>query len=118
MKLVEVTPISQKVAKETLSYFSSKDVLPGDIVAVEIRKKTYDALVLDVQEASGVKGDIKRSAFGFKKILSIKGRLPVYGSFFKAALETKEFFIGNFGTVLNTLLPDVFLENFEMKRVR
>lgn len=111
MKLVEVSPISSRVAKDTLTYFSSKEVFPGDIVAIEVRKKIYDALVLNVRPAKDLKTDIKRATFGFKKILEIRGKFPVYEEFLKAVSNTNKFFIGNLGQTLSTLLPKSFMEN-------
>ncbi len=109
MKLVEVSPLTHSVAKDTLTYFSSKDVAPGDIVSVEVRKKIFDALVLNVRPVKDLKADLKNSTFGFKKVLKVSEALPIYREFFKAAIETKDFFIGNLGAIISALLPAAFL---------
>lgn len=114
MKLVEVAPISEKVAKESLTYFSSKDVQIGDIVTIEVRKKQYEALVINIENARDLKSDIKKASFGFKKILSVSGQAPLYTEFFLACAKTKEFFVGNLGQIISALIPKVIKENYSL----
>jgi primosomal protein N' len=112
MKLIEVSPISAKVQKDSLTYFSSKQVEVGDVVTIEVRKSKYDALVLNVNEVKNLKQDIKSASFGMKKILDVKGSSILYKEFFQACVETKDFFIGNLGGIVNFFLPIKFLEKY------
>lgn len=113
MKLVEITPLTHSIQKDSLTYFSSKPVSVGDVVTIEVRKGKYDALVLDVNEVKNLKQDIKSASFGMKKILGIKGPSILYPEFFEACIQTKYFFIGNLGPIVNFFLPTKFLENYE-----
>lgn len=112
MKLVEVTPISAKVQKDSLTYFSAKDVSVGDIVTIEVRKTKYDALVIGVRDAKDLKQEIKSASFGFKKIESVKGKSKFSGEFFRACEDAGKFFVGNLGQIVNYFLPVEFLENY------
>jgi primosomal protein N' len=113
MKLVEISPITHSVQKDSLTYFSSKNISIGDIVSVEVRSKKFDALVINVSEVKDGKGDIKTASFGLKKITEIKGKNILYEQFFKSCHNTKEYFIGNLGAIINYFLPKDFLENYE-----
>ncbi len=113
MKLVEVSPISAKVQKDSLTYFSAKDISIGDVVEIEVRKKKYDALVVGVRDAKDLKQEIKTAIFGFKKIESVKGKTKFYKEFFIACDKTKRFFVGNLGQIVNYFLPIEFLEHYE-----
>lgn len=113
MKLVEVSPISAKVQKDSLTYFSAKDISIGDVVEIEVRKKKYDALVVGVRDAKDLKQEIKTATFGFKKIESVKGKTKFYKEFFIACDKTKRFFVGNLGQIVNYFLPIEFLEHYE-----
>lgn len=113
MKLVEVSPISAKVQKDSLTYFSAKDISIGDVVEIEVRKKKYDALVVGVRDAKDLKQEIKTATFGFKKIESVKGKSKFYKEFFIACDKTKRFFVGNLGQIVNYFLPIEFLEHYE-----
>lgn len=113
MKLVEASPISSKVAKDSLTYFTSKKVSVGDIVSVEVRKKKYDALVVGVSDVSDSKGELKASNIGFKKIDTVKGRAPFYPEFFEACGKARGYFVGNLGQIIDYFIPAEFLENYE-----
>ncbi len=113
MKLIEVSPISSKVAKDSLTYFSSKAVHVGDIVSVEVRKKKYDALVVGVSDVRSAKGDLKSSNIGFKKIDAVRGRAPFYPEFFTACGVARDYFAGNLGQIIDYFIPTEFLEQYE-----
>lgn len=113
MKILEVSPITNKVAKEALTYYSSKEVNVGDIVSVPLRNKFYKAIVLNVTDIKNEKLNIRKANFIFKKIKSIEGKSPFYDSFFETITKTKDFFIGNSGQMINFFIPNFFLENLE-----
>ncbi len=112
MKLVEVSPISGKVQKDTLTYFSAKDISVGDVVTIEVRKSKYDALVVGISDVEDLKQEIKTATFGFKKIESLKGPSKFSKEFFKSCQETREFFVGNLGAIVNFFLPTELLDNY------
>lgn len=113
MLLVEVSPISSKVAKDSLTYFSAKKVEVGYIVSVEVRKKKYDALVVNVSDVRSSKGALKASNIGFKKIDSVRGRAPFYPEFFEACAIARNYFVGNLGQIIDYFIPTEFLEQYE-----
>lgn len=113
MKLIEVSPISSKVSKDSLTYFSAKEILPGDIVEVEVRKKIFDALVIGVRKVSDLKQEIKTATYGFKKIESVKGEARFSKEFFESCEKTKKFFLGNLGQIVSYFIPKLFLKNYE-----
>jgi hypothetical protein len=55
MKLIEVIPISSAISKESLTYFTSKNISAGSIVSVPVRGKKVDAIVLGTEEVSSSK---------------------------------------------------------------
>lgn len=112
MLLVEVSPISSKVAKDSLTYFSAKKVEVGDIVSVEVRKKKYDALVVGVSDVRASKGALKASNIGFKKIDSVRGRAPFYVEFFVACAAARGYFVGNLGQIIDYFIPTEFMEQY------
>lgn len=105
MYVVEVIPIAKGVHRETLSYFTGKDVLPGCLVTVTLRGKSVPALVISVKKALLSKGDIKTSSFKLKKIDGIRADKFISAGFVKAAEKTAEYFASGIGGVLRTLIP-------------
>ncbi len=113
MKEVTVLPLSTKIRTEELSYFSAKDIVPGMIVTVPVRKKIHHALVIGTHEVRAAKATIKNSAFNLRKITSVKGMAHFPESFFKACEETCSYFLGAPSAVFGELIPTLFLEQYE-----
>lgn len=110
MNIVTVIPLAQGVYKEDLSYFTARDIAPGTIVSVPLRKKTVDALVTSVRHLADTKSEIKTSAFTLRKIETIKGPMPFYSEFWRASQDAKTYFLGTSGATLYGLIPDLFLD--------
>src|SRR3989344_2066151 len=110
MYVITVIPISKGIGRETLSYFTMKDVSPGALVEVPLRKKIIPALVVARQSAADIKSDIKNASFEIKKVESVKVRDLVIPEFILAAEETARYFACSTGSVLETLLPKAILQ--------
>lgn len=113
MLLVEVSPITSKVAKDSLTYFSSKDIVIGDIVSVDIRKKTYDALVVAVDDVKNRKIEVKSSDFALRKVKDKRGAAPFYREFFESCRAARDYFVGNLGQIIDYFIPREFLEEYQ-----
>lgn len=111
MKIVTVTPINKGIFKDHLTYFSVLDITIGSIVSIPVRNKTLDALVLDVQDASTKKSEIKSSDFSLKKIIKIKTSNLFLPEFLIACQKTADYFATNLGQTIKTVLPQVIIEN-------
>ncbi len=113
MKIVEVATISASVQKDTLTYFSSKEVSVGDIVEIKVRNKTVSGLVLNVSSLDRSKVDIKSAGFSMKKIERVVGHSKFYDDFFEAAKAARDVFVGNLGQIIDYFLPSTLLESYE-----
>jgi primosomal protein N' len=118
MKMVTVIPFIKSLNKESLTYFSGKNVEIGDIVTVLVRSKEVKALVVETEDATNKKIDIKNAGFGFKKIKSIVGRAPFEKDFLDSIKEVAEYFVCSSGQILNKFLPNIFFENFGELKLR
>ncbi len=110
LTLVSVIPIARGVGKETLAYFTMRDVKEGMLVSIPLRSKKAPALVVAVKEAALGKTDIKAADFKLKKICGSKGYL-LSPSFVRAAEKTARYFAARTGAVLEALVPDAVLED-------
>lgn len=109
MKIASVIPIGRGISKETLSYFTASPVSPGAIVKVPVRSKSVPALVVDTEDASEHKSDLKSLSFSLKKIEEVISPKFLSSHFIKAAESTAEYFVGTTGSVLSTLIPKSIL---------
>ncbi|MDP3785006.1 MAG: primosomal protein N' [bacterium] len=69
MKLYEVIAISRsRRAAGALTYFSTKELNPGDLVLIPLREKIVPAVVKKVSDARAAKSEIKISDFKLKPV--------------------------------------------------
>ncbi|MFA6397272.1 MAG: hypothetical protein WDK96_00300 [Candidatus Paceibacterota bacterium] len=113
MKIVTITPLTKGIQKETLTYFSALEIEVGMIVSIKIRNKLVNALVVSVEDASKSKSEVKTATYNLKKIEKIIGPSFFLPEFFKACEETKKYFIGQTGQIINSFLPAIYLKNYD-----
>ena len=113
MRILEVIPIARGINKDTLSYFSGSDIPIGSIIKVPLRKRIIPALVINSNEVLDSKAEIKNSSFPLKKIAKIKYASLLSKNFVSAAETTANYYISSVGSVLNSIVPKVLLENID-----
>lgn len=110
MRLVNVIPLAGGT-KETLSYFTAKDIAPGALVRVPVRKKSVYALVVSSEDASLAKTGLKSSEYALRKVESVIAPSFFLPEFIEAARQTAQHFATTTGAVLEALTPARLLEN-------
>jgi len=113
MYIIKVIPITKGVQKSSLSYFSAEKIELGQIVSVPIKSRNIDAIVVEIEDAQKMKSELRTADFQLKKINSIKGNAPFCNNFFEACKRMSKYSLVNTGSVINALLPKVFLENMD-----
>ncbi len=113
MKIVTVIPLAKSAFKEDLTYFTAKEIPDGSIVQIPIRNKKVLGIAISSEEVSATKSNIKGLAFNLKKIEEVKERSIFSGEFIKAGIELAQYFAGQKGTTLVTLIPASFRENYD-----
>ncbi len=117
MKIVNVIPLSKGIFKETLSYFSSKNVPVGSIVTVEVRKKKINALVESTEEAIDIKTKIRTSSYTIKKLENVEPKYFFTPQFVKAARKSARYFATTTGEILQSLTPKTIItEHLKIKK--
>ena len=72
MRILTVIPISRGISKDTLTYFSKKDVTVGSIVSIPLRQKMVFGLVSESKPAGEMKSELKSLSYSIKKTASIE----------------------------------------------
>ncbi|MEK7669247.1 MAG: primosomal protein N' [Patescibacteria group bacterium] len=111
MFIIECLPFSKGLNKESLSYFSAKNLEPGSLIKINIRSKSVNALVLESRDAVEIKSEIKSASFQLKKISAITAKPFLQKNFLDAVKTTAEYFATTSGNVLPHLIPSFILEN-------
>lgn len=113
MYIATVIPIKKGIRKEELSYFILSKIELGSIVSVPIRKKSTQAIVVGIEEAKNLKGEIKDASFQFKKIEKVIGPPPYRKSFFDTCEKMKSYYASSTGAVVNAMLPKFLIDKYE-----
>lgn len=119
MQILEIIPFYKTFKKDTLTYFSSKDVPVGSIVTITIRNKDVKGLVVSGKDANKEKQDLKSKDFSLKKIKSISKNSILNPSIIKSANELSDYFATSPGAIITTIVPKFVLDNLDkIKKVK
>ncbi len=119
MRIINVIPLTRNiVGKETLSYFSARDIPTGSIVDIPLRKKYVRALVVSSENVSKAKSKIKQADFAMRKIEAQKPLSIISHHCVNAAIKTAKYFAQNTGSVLYNTIPTAILEDAELTQTK
>lgn len=111
MNIIEVIPIRRGMAKESLSYFTSKEIPLGALVDVPVRSKKIHGIVIAVHKAEDMKGEIKNASFSLKKIDTVKSVTFFTPEFMSMIQKLAHHYATTTGAVLDILAPEYILKN-------
>lgn len=109
MKLVTVIPIARGIFKDTLTYWSAKEVALGALVTVNVRNRPVNALIVGLEDASTAKANIKSATFTLKKIVGVKPNIFL-PEFVRASERSARYSVSPIGSVLQTFMPKILLD--------
>ncbi len=111
MRLLTIVPIAPGIRKEVLTYFSSKDILPGSLVTIPLRNKQIGGIVLESLDALAHKSEIKDMEFTVKKIIDFNNTVALPEYLMNAAERIAHTSATSVGSVISSLVPKTCLEN-------
>ena len=114
MRLLHVSPIAKGITKDQLSYFTTKDTRPGELVFVPLRSRVVPALVIESVKIENVKTKIKHSSFAMKKVDGKEGKIFLLPQFIEAVTKAADFFASTIGSVLHQTVPKVLFDNIDI----
>ena len=113
MKIVNVIPLTKGPLKGDLTYFTTKDIESGSIVAITLRNKKILGLVLSVENVSDTKMNIKDMNFNLKKIIEVKDKSIFLKEYLESVFLVSKYFVANKNNAIAALIPKLFLENYD-----
>ncbi|MFZ2150371.1 MAG: hypothetical protein WAV15_04410 [Minisyncoccia bacterium] len=113
MKVISVIPLKKGILKGDLTYFTSLDVRPGNIVTVPIRSKKTLALVISSASLSETKGDVKGMNFNLKKVTENMGESVFLKEFLDTIFDACDYFVQNKTRAIASFIPAIFIEKYE-----
>ncbi len=95
---------------ERLSYFTSTDVPAGTMVVVPLRKKSIRAIVVQSEDVSTAKSEIKSSTFSLRKMEHVEAHQFLSPEFMASAEAIADYFATTTGSVLGAMIPKAILD--------
>src|SRR3989344_2210161 len=111
MFIVDCIPLSKSFRKDSLSYFSAKNIETGSLVKISLRNKMVTAIVIGSRSAVEAKSEIKSADFQLKKIEVVVAR-PFFDRHFLSSVEkTSEYFAYSAGSIISHIIPSLVINN-------
>lgn len=117
MNTIQVVPFRKGFRTEYLTYFTTKDVSIGNIVTFEIKNKTYQGFVIDVQSAHTNKSDIRQADFTLKKIKSVYKETIFNTAIVQTLKDAKDFYATSIGELSTTITPQFVLKDINTFKI-
>lgn len=113
MNIVTVIPLSKTKVAEELIYFTSSEIIVGAVVTVPLRKKDIYAIVTKVENVKNLKSELKNAPFEIKKLNSLRTTMFFPVNFLHACKELANFYAHKTGSVIDTLVSNLIMENID-----
>jgi primosomal protein N' len=117
MNTLQVVPFRKGFRTEYLTYFTTKDVSIGNIVTFEIKNKTYQGFVIDVQSVQTNKSDIRNADFTLKKIKSIYKETIFNTAVVQTLKDAKDFYATSIGELSTSIVPQFVLKDINAFKI-
>ena len=105
MFVIEVIPLVRGIQIESLSYFSGTNYPVGSIIAIPVRGKTIQGIVVDGKAVSTTKTALKAATFSLRKLPEQKDVAAISQNFLKTVDKIYEEHPSKRGAILFSLLP-------------
>ncbi len=108
MFVIQVIPLIKDTKINKLSYFSSTNYEVGTFVQVPIRKKNYNAIIIDARPVSEYKSSLKSAHFTLHKLPEQKSISTIPACLRDTAQKLTEIYPSSVGGILYQILsPDI-----------
>ena len=105
MFVIEVIPLVRGIQIESLSYFSSTNYTVGSVIAIPVRGKTIQGIVVDGKAVSTTKTALKAATFSLRKLPEQKNVVTIASSLMATVEKLYTENPAKRGAILFSLLP-------------
>lgn len=113
MNIVTVIPLEKGVWKSDLTYFTVKNITPGDIVYVPLRNRKVLSVVISSSDINEEKSNIKDMDFNLKKITEVKDPVVFRKEFIESVVEINTYYVSRKDYGIASLIPVIFKEEYD-----
>lgn len=106
MRLLSVAPLVSGFPHEELSYFSKDDIVPGDLVEIQIKRRNIRGLVLSSIPAAEERQSLRHASFTTKKISKLLIKNFLSPSLWKSLEYISSYTLTPIGRLIYDLIPE------------
>jgi len=104
-KIVKLFPISRVSFIDTLSYFTLKDVVVGELVHIPLRNKFVPAIVLEVAKVDVSKQGVRQASYKLRKLDKVSGKLVLRSALVGVCTQLASENILSLGKLVSVFTP-------------
>jgi primosomal protein N' (replication factor Y) len=113
MKIATVIPLQKGGTKDELSYFTTKEIEPGQVAVVSLRSKKILGLVVTTEDAGEHKSDIKGFDFNLRKIVEVKENSFFKKDYIDSIILAAKYFAVRKNDLATSLIPAILREEYD-----
>jgi primosomal protein N' len=113
MKIITVIPLQKGGVRDELSYFTTKEIEPGQVAVVGLRNKKILGLVVATEDAGEHKSDIKGYDFNLKKIIEVKEKSFFSKDYIDSIILASKYFAVRKNDLATSLIPSILREEYD-----
>ena len=108
MQVIRALPIARGAKLEELSYFSIRDLAPGDVIQVPLRTRRVPAVVLEVAPAEHAKMEVRRARYALKRVSGASAKKLFSQAFIESVRDVARFHAASMSeTFFSLSSPDI-----------
>lgn len=112
MYILEIIPLQKGIPRDTLSYFSMREIPLGALVEIPFRSNTITGIVINSLSARDAKANLRASSFSLKPIGSILHNQSFPATLLRGLQEISENTLIPIGTLISTFFSENLLEYY------
>lgn len=107
MQILQVIPITKSIDTEVLTYFSAKSVQPGMLVTVPLRKQKIQALVVESDDVTNMKTQLRGASYQIRNIIDIHDERIFSKEFLATVSLLKNYYVTTTGRMIDHIIPRI-----------
>ncbi len=112
MFILEIIPLQRGIPRDSLSYFSMREIPLGSLVEIPFRSKTIQGIVIHSSDARDMKSNLRSSSFSLKPVGNIVSQNGFPFQLLRALRAISDDTLIPIGTLITNFFPDSLFEYF------
>lgn len=113
MHILEVIPLQKGIPRDSLSYFSLKEIPLGALVEIPLHSKTISGIVIGKTDARDMKASIRSGTFSLKPVGAVINEKGFPSKIIQALWNISTETLIPTGTLISNFFPDPVFEYFQ-----